>query len=359
MTPPTPPPADLGARFAIDGTRVDVAPLGLGHIHRTWLATYRTAGGGVSRHVHQRLNTSVFPDLGTLMGNFTRVTAHLGATADADGGPDPHRRALRLEPAADGSPTAVDADGAVWRTLAFVDGASAPPRFPGPEQAASAAAVAARFVADLAGLPGPPLAEVLPGFHDVGRRLADLGRAAAADVAGRAAGCGSELGAILAAAPLVAEVAAARLPARTVHNDAKAGNVLFDDLTGRALCMVDLDTVGPGAVVVDVGDLVRSGAATAPEDAATGDVDVRGDVVDAVIEAYTTAGAGFLTGHERAHLGLAGPLMALEAAARFLTDHLAGDVYFRVDEPGHNLVRARNQIRMLELLCAQAGRRRP
>ena len=46
------------------------------------------------------------------------------------------------------------------------------------------------------------------------------------------------------------------------------------------------------------------------------------------------------------------PAGSLEAAARFLTDHLQGDVYFRVDGPGHNLRRARNQIRLLELLLA-------
>ena len=43
--------------------------------------------------------------------------------------------------------------------------------------------------------------------------------------------------------------------------------------------------------------------------------------------------------------------MALEAAARFLTDHLQGDVYFKIDGPGHNLRRARNQLRLLDALA--------
>ena len=35
-------------------------------------------------------------------------------------------------------------------------------------------------------------------------------------------------------------------------------------------------------------------------------------------------------------------------ALRFLTDYINGDTYFRVDRPDHNLVRARNQMRLIE-----------
>jgi hypothetical protein len=40
--------------------------------------------------------------------------------------------------------------------------------------------------------------------------------------------------------------------------------------------------------------------------------------------------------------------MALENAVRFLADHLEGDRYFRVHREGHNLDRARTQLRLLE-----------
>ncbi|MDQ6726368.1 MAG: phosphotransferase [Actinomycetota bacterium] len=355
-------PVDLGARFGIDGRLVDVTALGRGHIHQTWLAVYRRGDGARSRHVHQRLNTSVFAEPVVLMDNLARVTVHLAAKAATAGRPAAAaRRALRLERAVDGAPTVLDGEGRTWRTLAFIDGASTPPRFSDPAQAAAAAITAAGFVVDLADLSGRPLAEVIPGFHDVIRRLDDMERAVAADAVGRARGCRAELEAVRAAAPLAAEVDAARVtggvPERTVHNDAKADNVLFDDATGQALCMVDLDTAGPGTVLFDVGDLVRSGAATGPEDGDAGDVEVRTDIVEAILDAYADAAAGFLTESERALLPLAGPLMTLEAAARFLTDHLRGDVYFRVDGPGHNLARARNQVRVLELLRARSGRR--
>ena len=116
--------------------------------------------------------------------------------------------------------------------------------------------------------------------------------------------------------------------------------------------MVDLDTVGPGTVLFDVGDLVRSGAVIGPEDADREALGVDHALVTAVLDGYADAGAGFLTAAEVEYLPMAGPLMALESAARFLTDHLQGDLYFRVEGPGHNLRRARNQIRILELLLA-------
>lgn len=324
-------------------------PLGRGHIHRTLLATYVGGGGRARRYVHQRLNEGVFADLDLLMDNVLRVSARLAARA-AD-----RRRTVRIRPALDGRAYARDPAGDPWRTLDFIEGARTVTHLEGPVQAAEAAAVAARLVGDLAGLaPAPP--EVIPGFHDVVRRLDALDAARAADVAGRAGSCRGLVDAVLAHRGLAVAVAAARadgrLPERTVHNDAKTENLLFDRATGAGLCLVDLDTVGPGTVLFDAGDLVRSGATALPEDGDPYALGVDRELVAAVLDGYTAAGAGFLTPSEVDLLPLAGPLMALEAAARFLTDHLRGDVYFRVEGPGHNLRRAGNQRRILELLLA-------
>ena len=301
--------------------------------------------------VHQRLNTSVFAALDTLMANMVRVTDHLGSRA-----PEP-RHAVRLRLTGDGRPYVLDAAGAAWRTLDFIEGARTVARFDGAAQAEEAAATATRLVADLADLT-PPLPEVIPRFHDIVGRVDVLAGAAATDAAGRAGECRAEVDAVLARAGVAHEVAAARadgrLPERTVHNDAKAENLLFDAATGSGLCLVDLDTVGPGTVLFDVGDLVRSGAARLPED---GEPLAHSSVVDhevaaAILAGYARAGAGFLTAGEVELLPLAGPLMALEAAARFLTDHLQGDVYFKIDAPGHNLRRARNQLRLFDALAS-------
>jgi hypothetical protein len=300
----------------------------------------------------------VFRDLETLMANFTRVTAHLAARGR---GP---RHAVRLRPAIGGRSYVRDPAGAPWRTLDFIEGARTVARFDGPAQAAEAAAIAAMLVTDLAGLTALP--EVIPRFHDVVGRLGALAEAAAADAAGRAGECRAEVDAVLARAGVAHEVAGARgdgrLPDRTVHNDAKAENLLFDEATGAGLCLVDLDTVGTGTVLFDVGDLVRSGAARLPEDGSAVPRDTAGSpagagavvdhqVAEAILAGYTRAGAGFLTASEIELLPLAGPLMTLESAARFLTDHLQGDVYFKIEAPGHNLRRARNQLALFDALA--------
>ena len=100
----------------------------------------------------------------------------------------------------------------------------------------------------MADLPGPPLVGPIPGFHDFEARLARFRHTVAADPEGRVGECGDEVGALLAASSLVRELGAARaagrLPERTVHNDAKADNVVFDGDT--AVALLDLDTVAPG-----------------------------------------------------------------------------------------------------------------
>ena len=281
------------------------------------------------------------------MANLVRVTSHLAARAGN------RRRAVRVRPAAGGRPLAHDAAGAPWRTLEFIDGARTHKELEGPAHAREAAAAAARLVADLADL-APPLPEVIPGFHDVPARLGHLAQAQEDDALGRAAACEPEVAAVLDHAGLAGRVAEARadgrLPQRTVHNDAKTENILFDATTGEALCLIDLDTVGPGTVLFDVGDLIRSGATRVPAGGGPAGLTVSGEIVAGVLDGYAAAGDAFLTAEERAFLPLAGPLMALESAARFLSDYLRGDVYFRIDDPGHNLRRARNQLRILELL---------
>ena len=287
--------------------------------------------------MHQRVNVGVFTDPEHLLDNVVRVAAHLGSPVPV--------------PGTDGRPFGRDADGGLWRAYRYVEGTTVA-RFGNVDQARSAAATFARLVARLSDLPGPTLVEPIPGFHDFDARLRRFRQVVAADSHGRLVGCAGEADAVEAASSLVRDLADARaaglLPVRTVHNDAKAENVVFDGDT--AVAVLDLDTVAPGTVLFDVGDLVRSGATTGREDGDPGAVRVRADVVAAIMDGYMDAVPGLLTDSERDLLPLAGPLMTFEAALRFLTDHLEGDVYFRIDSPEQNLTRARAQLALLERL---------
>ena len=118
---------------------------------------------------------------------------------------------------------------------------------------------------------------------------------------------------------------------------------------GEALCVVDLDTVMPGVVGHDFGDMVRSMSTRVPEDAAPGDlVEVDLSLYAAMTRGYLGVMGPYLSRVETQSLVPAGMVSTLEVAARFLTDHLQGDVYFRIDRPGQNLDRTRTQLALLE-----------
>ena len=61
-------------------------------------------------------------------------------------------------------------------------------------------------------------------------------------------------------------LAAGEIPLRVTHNDTKLNNIMIDDKTGRAICVIDLDTVMPGSALYDYGDAIRFGACTGTED---------------------------------------------------------------------------------------------
>jgi hypothetical protein len=143
-------------------------------------------------------------------------------------------------------------------------------------------------------------------------------------------------------------LASGALPERVTHNDTKINNVLIDDHTGEGICVIDLDTVMPGSLLYDFGDLVRMGAATAAEDEP--DLDKVGldlNLFEALAHGYLDAGGDFLTPLERELLAFSGRLITYEQGMRFLTDHLNGDTYYKIHHPGHNLERARTQFKLV------------
>jgi N-acetylhexosamine 1-kinase len=339
---------EVAARFSGGEAPDRVAPLGSGHIH----ATFHAAWADGSRDlVLQRLNEHVFPDLEAVMDNLALVCAHLRRHT-----PDP-RRALELVTTGEGERLARDADGAAWRAFRFIAGTMSHDVVPDDAVARTAARAFGNFVAALADLDASRLALPIPGFHDLVARLEQLRVAAREDAVGRLAAVRADLDGILELGRELVEAldrgGLAALPQRVVHNDCKINNLLFDAATGEPLCVVDLDTVMPGTPLVDFGELVRTAACDAPED----ETDLARVVpslqrFEALAQGYLEGLEGALAPAERALLWAGPPWMALENAARFLADHLAGDRYFR---RGDNRARARAQRRLAEQLWEARG----
>ena len=332
--------ASIANEFALSGPVASVRRFGAGHINETFLvATPRRD------YIVQRINRTVFPAPQQLMDNVIAVSTHLGG-----------RLVPQLVAARRGG-WLVCAGDDVWRAWIRLSG-GATIGHPTPARAASAAQLLGRFHVALADLNPSMLHETLPDFHDPARRLAGLRDVVDADPCGRADGVGAEIAAAFAAARLVgtADELIASVPCRVAHNDAKLDNVVFRD--GEAVCLVDLDTVMPSAWFWDVGDLVRTACTRAAEDdARPGRAVVDPALYHAVLDGYRdglSTGVSPADGEVEA-LELAGAIATYEQALRFLTDWIAGDVYYRTSRPGQNRDRARAQLALLASMPGTVG----
>lgn len=354
--PPAPNPAAAAPHFQLPGDPVSIVPYGAGHINDTYCVTCRHAATQ-TRFILQRINSNVFKNPAALMENVQRVTAHLAA--QVAGQPDAARRVLTLIPALDGRAFHVDSGGSYWRVYRFIEAARTFEAVESPAQAFQAAQAFGRFQQMLAGLPAPPLHETIPNFHHTPTRFTALEQAIAADPANRAAPAHPEIAFALARQPLATALLDANLPARTTHNDTKFNNVMLDEATGEALCVIDLDTVMPGLALYDLGDMVRTTTSPAPEDERDlARVTMQFPMFEALVRGYLSSAGGFLTREEKENLALAGKVITFEQGIRFLADHLNGDTYYKVHRPGHNLDRARTQFKLIESIEQQEDRMR-
>lgn len=343
--------ATAAGRFDAEGELVSISPHTSGLINKSWIAGF-AGPAGTRRYLLQRINRYVFRRPEHVMENMVRVTRHVALGLAREGLADASRRSLALVPTREGASHHTDAGGEAWRLLVFIEGTRASEHAETPEQASETARAFGRYIRQLQDLPGPRLFETIPAFHDTPARLVALERAVADDDASRVAGAGAEVEGVLdrrrLACALADRAAAGELVERPTHNDAKIANILFDSSTGEALCVVDLDTVMPGLALHDFGDLARSMASGTAEDETDLDrIAVRAPMFESLARGFADGAGDALSPLERSLLVTAAEVITLEQAARFLTDHLQGDPYYRISHPGHNLERARAQLRLV------------
>jgi aminoglycoside phosphotransferase (APT) family kinase protein len=342
--------APVAAEFPLRGPLRAAGPYGNGHINETYVLECDEAGTRV-RYILQKINHRIFKNVPALMENIARVSAHVSAKQP---------RALALVPTRAGQGVLHDAAGNWWRLYDFIEGAHTVERVTNEAQAREAARAFGEYQALLADLPGARLNETIPNFHHTRSRFEALRRAVAEDVAGRVAESRAEIDFAFSreadADVLLGLLARGELTERVTHNDTKINNVMLDDVTGRAAAVIDLDTVMPGLSLYDFGDMVRTAASsTAEDDPEPANMHVVLPYFRALVEGYLESAGKVLNAVERSHLGFAGQLLAYETGLRFLTDHLQGDVYFRIKRPGHNLARARTQLALVRSIVANAG----
>lgn len=330
---------NIAQKFLIEGKPVSCKEFGSGHINYT-VKVLTDAG---NEYVLQRINKYVFKDPVRLMENVSAVTDFLRSRVD-----DP-RMALHYIPTHEGPFYFLDDEGEYWRMYDFIGGfcLDAPET---EEDFYQSALAFGRFQHMLSEFPAHTLFETIPEFHNTIDRYRQLKESIAADACGRLASVQADVDLLMEREELGCTLQRLResgeLPLRVTHNDTKLNNVLLDKDSRKSLCVLDLDTVMPGLSLYDFGDSIRFGAATAAED----EQDLSKMSMDLhLFEVYTKGfleAATSLTDREVELLPMGAFVITLELATRFMKDHLDGDLYFKTAYPGHNLVRARAQMKL-------------
>lgn len=329
-----------------------ITPLAGGHINDTYLVEC-----GNQKVVLQKINRTVFPSPENIMENITGVTAFIQKKLSA-AGRDTSRETLTIIPTVDGASFVRDDSGEHWRCMSYIENASSIETSSDPEILFQIGQAFGDFQKMLSDYPAATLHETIENFHNTPERVKQLENAVANDKAGRKDTVQEELAFALArkeyAALLVNLCEEGKLPLRVTHNDTKMSNILLDDETKKAVCVIDLDTVMPGLAAYDFGDSIRAGASTAAEDETDlSKVHFDIDRFAAYTKGFLTASGNTFSQTELDTLPDGAILMTYEVGIRFLADYLNGDVYFKTAYPQHNLDRARNQFQLVKEMEAQ------
>ena len=302
--------------------------------------------------VLQKINTYVFKNPEELMENISSVTHFIRKKIRETGG-DPERETLRFYKSDTDKFYIYDEDGSAWRLYHFVDDSYTVDETKDHDVFRSAGAAFGRFMRLLNNYPAQNLHETIVDFHNTPQRYNTFLSSVEKNTSGRKDKCLEQIDFVISREKDTRYVMEmyenGLIPTRVTHNDSKINNVLFDSKTNKGICVIDLDTVMPGVSLYDFGDTLRSGANNTREDDSNLDnVFFDLGLFRSYTEGFLSETAQCLTKAEIENLPYGVKLMTFECGIRFLTDYLDGDVYFRTDYSEHNLVRAKNQFKLVE-----------
>jgi hypothetical protein len=344
-----------GKQFAFEGTIKEIRPLGEGLINDTFFVETE---GNSPNYILQRKNKNIFKDIPAMMDNIYKVTNHLKMKIAEQGG-DPLREALTVIPAADGKLYFKDERDEYWAACLFIEDTIAYDHAGSPELAAQGGKGIGKFQAMLADMQ-EPLADILPGFHDMRFRFGQWDEVLAKDPLGRKALVQEEISWIESRRKemldFCSKAETGEIPTRVTHNDTKISNILFDK-QGNVLSVIDLDTVLSSICLNDYGDAIRSYANAGKEDDKIIDnVYIKMDIFEGYTSGYLSEAKVFLTPTETENLAFSARYITFEQVLRFLMDYIDGDNYYRVNDEAHNLVRTRAQYKLLQSMEENYGR---
>jgi hypothetical protein len=274
-------------------------------------------------------------------------------------GSDIKRECLQLVPAKEGKSWIQDSEGNFWRMYIFISNHRSYNIVDSSDKAFEGGKAIGRFQAMLSDMPGEPLFETIPFFHDIEKRLDTFSLTVNRDPVKRTSVVKDEIKQVLDRSEEMKVILSlgkeGKIPIRITHNDTKFNNVLLDQ-NNKALCVIDLDTVMPGYVHYDFGDAIRTATNSASEDEQNlSRVTMNINLFRAYAEGYLSETGATLNDVEKEYLAFGPKLITYTIAVRFLTDYIDGDNYFKIHHEHHNLQRARAQLKLLSSMEEQYG----
>jgi Ser/Thr protein kinase RdoA (MazF antagonist) len=343
---------------------IDIQPLGNGNINETFrveVSSVDHAPVDRSYFVLQQINTEVFRQPHLVMQNMRILTEHI------------HQRCSQANAASsdfnwqmpqvllthDAQDHWLDATGGFWRAMSFIDGAQSFDTIQDLDHAREVGYALGTFHRLISDLPPHRLADTLEGFHITPHYLQYYHQTLAQTNVESSPELAYSLQFVsdrqVWADVLEQAKAQGKLPLRLMHGDPKINNILIHSHHNRAISIIDLDTVKPGLIHYDIGDCLRSACNPLGEETRQWQaVEFKTDFCQAILASYLAQTRDCLTAEDYHYFYDAIRLIAFELGLRFLTDYLAGNTYFKVQYPEHNLVRALVQFKLTESIENQS-----
>lgn len=345
----------IAQQFSPQKQITDIQPFGSGNINDTFLVSLQEAAD--QSFILQRINTKVFHEPKLVMQNMRIYTNHVRDRLQKH--PLERRWDIpKIFPTQQGQDYWETESGEFWRSLSFIANSQSFDVMENMEQAREVGYALGTFHHLTSDLAPERLADTLDGFHITPRYLRQHEEVLASSNSKRSPEvdyCLEFVSDRKGLAHILEDAkAAGKLPLRTMHGDPKVNNILFDRQIQQAVSIVDLDTVKSGLVHYDIGDCLRSGCNPAGEETEQWqDVQFDTELCQRILQGYLSTARSFLTEYDYAYIYDAVRVITFELGLRFFTDYLAGNVYFHVKYPEHNLLRSLVQFRLVSSIESQ------
>ncbi len=341
---------NIAEQFAHQGRIIEIQALGKGNINDTFLVSLNDSEQ--TRFVLQRINTKVFRHPQRIMKNMYTFTEHIHNKLQKN----PLNRRWEM-PRVILTKTGKDhwntEDGSYWRAISFIEESESFDLISNVSQAQEVGYALGIFHSLISDLPAAQLTDTLAGFHITPLYLQHYKTVLEKTSIKISAEVEYSLNFVRDRADWCAVLENAKnegkLPLRLIHGDPKVNNIMFDNKLGKAVSVIDLDTVKPGLVHYDIGDCLRSGCNPMGEETSNWqNIYFDLELCRGILTGYLTVAQTFLIDNDYNFLFDAIRLISFELGLRFFTDYLAGNIYFKVNYPDHNLARALVQFKLTE-----------